>query len=101
MSFYIISKFRKLMNQRYYAIKKKLTEQLSPEVLEIRDDSYMHKNHGNIKEEDTETHFYIKIKSSFFNNKSKLSMHKLVYDILKEEFTKGLHALELDLSDNK
>ena len=101
MSFYIISKFRKLMNQRYYTIKKKLTEQLSPEVLEIRDDSYMHKNHGNIKEEDTETHFYIKIKSSVFNNKSKLSMHKLVYDILKEEFTKGLHALELDLSDNK
>ena len=101
MFFYIISKFRKLMNQRYYTIKKKLTEQLSPEVLEIRDDSYMHKNHGNIKEEDTETHFYIKIKSSVFNNKSKLSMHKLVYDILKEEFTEGLHALELDLSDNK
>ena len=101
MSFYIISKFRKLMNQRYTTIKKKLTEQLSPEVLEIRDDSYIHKNHGNIKEEDTETHFYIKIKSSVFNNKSKLSMHKIVYDILNEEFTKGLHALELDLSDNK
>ena len=101
MSFYIISKFRKLMNQRYTTIKKNLTEQLSPEVLEIRDDSDMHKNHGNIKEEDTETHFYIKIKSSVFNNKSKLSMHKIVYDILNEEFTKGLHALELDLSDNK
>ena len=101
MFFYIISKFRKLMNQRYSTIKKKLTEQLSPEVLEIRDDSDMHKNHGNIKEEDTETHFYIKIKSSVFNNKSKLSMHKIVYDILNEEFTKGLHALELDLSDNK
>ena len=101
MSFYIISKFRKLMNRRYSTIKKKLTERLSPEVLEIRDDSNMHKNHGNIKEEDTETHFYIKIKSSVFNNKSKLSMHKLVYDILKEEFTKGLHALELDLKDNK
>ena len=47
------------------------------------------------------THFYIKIKSSVFNNKSKLAMHKIVYDILKEEFEKGLHALELDLSEKK
>ena len=88
------------MKQRYSSIKKKITEQLNPEVFEIRDDSSMHKNHGNIKEEDTETHFYIKIKSSAFNNKNKLSMHKIVYDLLKEEFKKGLHALELDLSDN-
>ena len=101
MSFYIISKFRKFMNQRYSNIREKLIEKLNPEVLEIRDDSSMHKNHGNINEGDTETHFYIKIESSFFNNKSKLSMHKIVYDILKEEFKKGLHALELDLSGNK
>ena len=101
MFFYTISKFRKFMSQRYSSIKKKITEQLNPEVLEIRDDSSMHKNHGNIKEEDTETHFYIKIKSSYFNNKSKLSMHKIVYDILREEFSNGLHAVELDLKDNK
>ena len=87
MFFYIISKFRKFMRQRYYSIRK-IIEQLSPEVLEIRDDSALHKNHGNVKEEDTETHFYIKIKSSTFKNKSKLSMHKIVYDILKEEFSK-------------
>ena len=49
------------MKQRYFSIKKKIIEELNPEVLEIRDDSYLHKNHGNIKEEDTETHFYIKI----------------------------------------
>ena len=101
MSFYIISKVRKFMKQRYSSIKKKIVEELNPEVLEIRDDSSLHKNHGNIKEEDTETHFYIKIKSSVFNNKNKLAMHKIVYDILKEEFKKGLHALELNLSDNK
>ena len=89
------------MSQRYHSVRKKLTEQLKPELLEIRDDSALHKNHGNVKEEDTETHFYIKIKSSVFNNKSKLSMHKIVYDILDEEFKKGLHALELDLSDIK
>ena len=89
------------MNQRYTSIKNMIIEKLNPEVLEIRDDSALHKHHGNVKQEDIETHFYIKIKSSYFNNKSKLSMHKIVYDILKEEFSKGLHALELDLKDNK
>ena len=89
------------MNQRYIIIKEKLTRQLCPEFLEIRDDSDLHKNHGNIKKGDTETHFFIKIKASVFNNKSKLSMHKMVYDILQEEFSKGLHSLELDLSDIK
>ena len=89
------------MNRRYKSIKKKLIEQLSPDLLEIRDDSALHKSHGNIKEGQIETHFYIKIKSSIFENKSKLTMHKMVYEILNDEFTNGLHALELDLSHNK
>ena len=89
------------MSQRYTRIKEKLTMQLRPEVLDIRDDSILHKNHGNISKDDTETHFYIKIKSGVFNGKNKLVMHKMVYSILKEEFSDGLHAVELDLSDNK
>ena len=89
------------MSQRYKSIEKKLIEQLNPDYLEIRDDSDLHKHHGNIKEGQIETHFYIKIKSSIFENKSKLTMHKMVYEILNDEFTNGLHALELDLSHNK
>ena len=89
------------MNRRYKSIKKKLIEQLSPDFLEIRDDSALHNSHRNIKEGQIETHFYIKIKSSIFENKSKLTMHKMVYEILNDEFTNGLHALELDLSHNK
>ncbi|PPR25527.1 MAG: hypothetical protein CFH34_01392, partial [Alphaproteobacteria bacterium MarineAlpha9_Bin4] len=37
--------------------------------------------------------------STVFNNKSKIDMHKLVYKILKAEFSRGLHALELELND--
>ena len=39
-----------IANPRYKSIKKKLIEQLSPDFLEIRDDSALHKSHGNIKE---------------------------------------------------
>ena len=49
MFFYTISKFRKFMSQRYSIIRSKIIEKLSPEVLEIRDDSALHKNHGNVK----------------------------------------------------
>tara|TARA_B100000700_G_C14999237_1_gene835458 strand:- start:1263 stop:1535 length:273 start_codon:yes stop_codon:yes gene_type:complete len=87
------------MNERYLRIKSELTKKLSPKILKIRDDSALHATHGNVKKEDKETHFYIKIASTVFNNKSKIDMHKLVYKILKAEFSRGLHALELELND--
>ena len=89
------------MNQRYLRIKSQLTKKLSPITLEIRDDSALHASHGNVKKTDKETHFHIKIVSSAFKDKSKLVRHKLVYGILKEEFSKGLHAIELELRDTK
>ena len=89
------------MRQRYFRITNKLKENLYPSTLLIRDDSALHASHGNIKKNQTETHFHIKIVSSVFKNKSKLAMHKVVYEILSDEFSKGLHALELDLSDTE
>ncbi len=89
------------MKQRHMRIKSQLIKKLSPITLKIRDDSDLHAGHGNVKETDKETHFHIKIVSSAFKEKSKLVRHKLVYDILKEEFSKGLHALELDLRDTE
>ncbi len=89
------------MSQRYMRIKIELTKKLFPTNLKIRDDSALHASHGNVEKNAKETHFYIKVVSSVFNNKSKLDMHKLVYEILNEEFSKGLHALELDLSNTE
>ena len=89
------------MNPRYLRIKSKIDKNLYPSTLKIRDDSALHAGHGNIKKNQTETHFYIKVVSAAFKNKNKLDMHKLVYKVLEDEFSKGLHALELDLSDTE
>ena len=86
------------MSQRYFRIKNEINKNLCPSVLIIRDDSALHATHGNVKRGEKETHFYIKIVSDAFKKKSKLEMHKLVYKVLNEEFSNGLHALELDLS---
>ena len=87
------------MNKRYLRIKSEINKKLLPSTLIIRDDSELHANHGNVKKDEKETHFYIKIVSAVFKNKTKIERHKLVYEILNNEFSKGLHALELELSD--
>ena len=89
------------MRYRYNRIRNHLVKKFSPEILKIRDDSSLHATHGNIEKDAKETHFYIKMRSSAFCNKSKLNMHKMVYAVLEEEFKKGLHAIELDLGDIK
>tara|TARA_E500000331_G_scaffold148719_1_gene144743 strand:- start:151 stop:429 length:279 start_codon:yes stop_codon:yes gene_type:complete len=87
------------MNERYLRIKKKIISSLAPEFLRIRDDSNLHASHGNVKKGELETHFNIKIVSTFFKHKNKVDMHKMVYEILNDEFSSGLHSLELDLKE--
>ena len=89
------------MNKRYLRIKSEINKKLLPSTLIIRDDSELHANHGNVKKDEKETHFYIRIVSSAFKNKSKIVMHKLVYEILNDEFSNGLHSVELELSDTE
>lgn len=69
---------------------------LKPHILEIIDESELHKGHaGNSGA--SETHFRITLSSNDFKSKSKLEQHKLVNQILKEEFKNGLHALSIKI----
>ena len=84
-------------NLRAKRIEKLLKIKLLPSHISIKDNSYQHATHGNIEKGATETHLFIKIISQHFNGMKKVEMHQLVYKILKEEFNRGLHALELEL----
>jgi BolA protein len=75
-------------------IINKLTSQLSPELLEVIDDSNSHAGHAGWKESG-ETHFNVLIISSAFENKSKVVRHKMVYSILAEEMRDKVHALSV------
>ncbi|KAG4303862.1 hypothetical protein PORY_002716 [Pneumocystis oryctolagi] len=78
-------------------IRQKLTEELSPSVLEIYNDSHLHKHHEAMKNNiNPETHFRIKIVSDMFKGHGHISRHKIVYNLLKEELANGVHALQLD-----
>ena len=86
------------MNRIEKNILRKLEKELNPELIEIKDESHLHANH-NPSAKEGGTHFKIKIVSKKFKGKSRIEKHRIVNNILENEFKKGLHALTLSLSD--
>ena len=87
-------------NARKKRIEVLLKNAFDPVSIEVRDDSKHHARHQGIEEGAKETHFYINIVSLSFRGLSKVKMHRQVYELLKDEFKSGLHALELELRSN-
>ncbi len=77
-------------------IEKKIKTALSPEKLEVIDESHQHVGHGGWREGGN-THFRIKIKAATLNNKTRVAQHQAIMRLLKDEFDNGLHALAIDV----
>ncbi|OAL72946.1 BolA-like protein [Trichophyton violaceum] len=88
------------------AIREKVTRELSPVSLTIRNDSKHHAHHAPMQgNTSTETHFHllttslysVTIISSAFASKTQPARHRMVYNLLKEEMAQegGIHALQL------
>ncbi|CAI9119700.1 BolA family protein [Brytella acorum] len=80
-----------------------LREKLSPSVLELKDDSKKHAHHHARIEagEDGETHFVIRLRSAKFNGITRVARHRLVNELLADEFRSGLHSASFILQDEK
>lgn len=76
-------------------IHQRLTEGLSPEVLEIEDQSHLHKGHVGARPEG-ETHFHVRIVSAAFAGQSRVNRQRNVYKLLKAEMDERVHALALE-----
>ncbi len=77
-------------------IFEKINKELNPEFLEVENNSSLHKNHLG-DDGSGETHYLVKVKSQKFQNISRIESHKIINEILKNEFQKGLHALEIKI----
>ena len=84
-------------NKRKQRISDKLKKTFNPTFIEITDNSLAHSGHSGFDKSAKETHLHIKMKSLNFKKMNKREMHQIVYSELKEEFSNGLHALELEL----
>jgi BolA protein len=78
---------------RQETIEQKLSV-LKPQYLEIINDSYLHSSHKS-GPANGESHFTIKILADSLSCHSLIEQHKIIKNLLKEEFTRGLHALSI------
>jgi len=56
----------------------------------------LHKGH-NSYDGNNETHFSIILNTNNKNKESKLTIHRKINELLKDEFNLGLHALEIKI----
>lgn len=79
------------------AIEARLQEVLSPLELLVIDESQQHAGHAGANGSGFGTHFRVLIASPLFEGKSRVTVHRLVYDALGDFFDAGMHALAIEV----
>lgn len=75
-------------------IERRLTAELRPERLCVRDDSHEHVGHAGHRPEG-ETHFFVEVVSSAFARQSRVARQRLVFAALRELMQQRIHALSI------
>jgi BolA family transcriptional regulator, general stress-responsive regulator len=79
---------------RLQRIEGLLTKALAPTSLSVVDESHHHAGHSGARE-GGETHYNVTIEAEVFKGKTRVACHRLVNEVLKDEFDTGLHALAI------
>ncbi len=79
------------------AIEATLRSALSPEYLEVIDESAAHAGHAGANGLGYGTHFRVRIGGPAFAGRSRVAQHRLVYDALRSYTEAGLHALAIEI----
>ena len=77
-------------------IKKKITDKIKVENIEIIDNSKKHKTHKYFNKE--KYHIEIIIKSNYLKNLSRIEAHKKIMTILEHDLKSFIHALEIKIN---
>ena len=86
-----------------------LQEALAPSSLRVLDESYLHAGHAHLIKQkaplskqsssaaaSSGTHFRINIISEAFRGKSRIERHRIINQLLRQEFEGSLHALAIE-----
>lgn len=84
-------------------IEEKLTAALSPERLEVVNESHLHAGHhhtaggrAEVFDGSGETHFRIRIVTGQFTGMPRIDRHRAINALLADELDAGLHALAIE-----
>ena len=84
------------INELIAIVKKKLTDQIDFERIEIEDKSFLHKNHAGNQE--GRYHLKIIMSSSELKSLSRIESNKRVYKILDKEMKEHIHSIQILIS---
>ena len=80
--------------QRLAEIERRLEAALSPETLQIDDESHQHVGHEGAR--DGRGHFRVLVVSNQFSGKTPIQRHRLIYQAMGELMTTDIHALAIE-----
>ena len=81
------------INELIAIVKKKLTEQIRIDSINIEDKSFLHKNH--VSHQEGKFHLKITLKSLELKKLSKIESNKRVYKILDQELKEFIHSIQI------
>ena len=76
-------------------IKKKITNKINSEDIILIDNSYLHSKHKSFDK--NKYHIKLVIQSKKLKQMGRISAHKEIYSILKDEMKDKIHALEIEI----
>ncbi len=86
-----------MINQRVDLIKDRLEKKFFPMRLEVLDDSEKHKGHPGST--DGAGHFTVIIAATSFAGKSRVAIHREIYDVLADLIPGEIHALRIKIEN--
>jgi BolA protein len=77
-------------------IEKILNDHLKTQKIEVINKSHLHAGH--LENDDSgETHFEVRIESEELKKEGRIKAHRRINELLKDQFSQGLHALEIKI----
>ena len=76
-------------------IKKKINDKIKPEEITLINNSHLHSKHKSFDAK--KIHLKIIIKSNKLKEMNKVTAHKEIFSILKDEMKTKIHALEIEV----
>ena len=84
------------INELIAIVKKKLTDQIDIESIEIEDKSFLHKNH--VGNQEGRYHLKIMLNSNELKVLSRIESNKRIYKILDKELKEYIHSIQILIS---
>ena len=84
------------MTSFFDQIKEKINKKINPENIILIDNSSFHTKHKSF--DSNKFHLKIVIKSIKLKNMDKITAHKEIFSILKDEMKNKIHALEIEIN---